>query len=355
MSRRVLLKQSLAGLARLAAPSVAGVSAAFAQSFPEKPIRVVVPFKPGGRTDAVARLIAEKIQEKNLLPQPVLIVNADGGAGSNGVQQMKRGGDDGYTIMHWSHQMLIAEAMRLASFGMGDFRSIGFTRGGSPVWCVRQNAPYETLDDLIADLKANPQSKVEAVGIGSVPHFVGAMLAKSAGFETRLVTANSGADRLRLLLGGSADIALFAAQEYMAQGDGIKPLVYFGAERLPQLPDLPTAKELGYDVVTTDEAIELGAEALADRIAARVGDNPVYLTYDLDFIDPAFAQGVGTPEAGGPTSREALAILRAMKPMNLVGCDVVETNPTFDGPGQTTALLGATVALELLSLMAASR
>ena len=119
--------------------------------------------------------------------------------------------------------------------------------------------------------------------------------------------------------------------------------------------DVSQSIELGYDVVTTDEAIELGAKALADRIAARVGDNPVYLTYDLDFIDPAFAQGVGTPEAGGPTSREALAILRAMKPMNLVGCDVVETNPTFDGPGQTTALLGATVALELLSLMAASR
>lgn len=118
--------------------------------------------------------------------------------------------------------------------------------------------------------------------------------------------------------------------------------------------DVSQSIDLGYDVVTTDEAIALGPQQLAERIAARVGDNPVYITYDLDFIDPAFAQGVGTPEAGGPTSREALAILRAMRPMNIVGCDVVETNPTFDGPGQTTALLGATVALELLSLMAAS-
>lgn len=119
--------------------------------------------------------------------------------------------------------------------------------------------------------------------------------------------------------------------------------------------DVSQSIDLGYDVVTTDEAIALGPQQLAERIAARVGDNPVYVTYDLDFIDPAFAPGVGTPEAGGPTSREALAILRAMKPMNIVGCDVVETNPTFDGPGQTTALLGATVTLELLSLMAVSR
>ncbi|MCA0849326.1 Bug family tripartite tricarboxylate transporter substrate binding protein [Salipiger thiooxidans] len=316
MSRRVFLKQSLVGLAGLGAPSVAGVSAAFAQSFPEKPIRVVVPFKAGGRTDAVARLIAEKIQEKNLLPQPVLIVNAGGGAGSNGVQQMKRGGDDGYTIMHWSHQMLIAEAMRLASFGMGDFRSIGFTRGGSPVWCVRQNAPYETLDDLIADLKANPQSKVDAVGIGSVPHFVGAMLAKSAGFETRLVTANSGADRLRLLLGGSADIALFAAQEYLAQGDRIKPLVYFGAERLPQLPDLPTAKELGYDVVWSnpnwwlapagapDEAVEAIAAALEQAI-----QNPEIVAYfEGNTLSPYWAGG----EDSEAESRELLEQLKAI-------------------------------------------
>lgn len=316
MSRRVLLMQSLAGLAGLAAPSVAGVSAAFAQSFPEKPIRVVVPFKPGGRTDAVARLIAEKIQEKNLLPQPVLIVNADGGAGSNGVQQMKRGGDDGYTIMHWSHQMLIAEAMRLASFGMGDFRSIGFTRGGSPVWCVRQNAPYETLDDLIADLKANPQSKVEAVGIGSVPHFVGAMLAKSAGFETRLVTANSGADRLRLLLGGSADIALFAAQEYMAQGDGIKPLVYFGAERLPQLPDLPTAKELGYDVVWSNPnwwlapagAPDEAVEAIAAALEQAIRDPEIVAYFEGNTLSPYWTGG----EDSEAESRELLEQLKAI-------------------------------------------
>ncbi|MDF1791255.1 MAG: agmatinase [Thalassobaculaceae bacterium] len=119
--------------------------------------------------------------------------------------------------------------------------------------------------------------------------------------------------------------------------------------------DVSQSLDLGYDVVTTDETLALGPEKLAERIAARVGDNPVYITYDLDFVDPAFAPGVGTPEAGGPTSREALAILRAMKPMNIVGCDVVETNPTFDGPGQITALLGATVALELLTLIAAGR
>lgn len=119
--------------------------------------------------------------------------------------------------------------------------------------------------------------------------------------------------------------------------------------------DVSQSVDLGFEVVSTDEALELGPAALAARVARRVGDRPAYLTFDLDFVDPASAPGVQTPEAGGPSAREALALVRALPPMNLVGCDVVEVNPLYDGPGQVTALLGATVALELLALLAAAR
>ncbi len=256
-----------------------GAESAGAQDFPSKPIEVIVPFKPGGRTDVVARLIGEKIQEKGLLSQPMAVVNADGGAGANAVNRMTRGDADGHTIIHWHHQALIAMAMNLGDFSLDDFKSIGYTGGGSPVWVVREDSEFNTLDELIAHLKENPRSLVEAVGIGTIPHFVGAMLASEAGFETRYVTANSGADRLRLLLGGNADIALFAASEYLAQGEGLKPLVYFGRERLPDLPDVPTATELGYDVSwanpnwwlapasTPDEHVAILEAALAEAIA----------------------------------------------------------------------------------------
>lgn len=119
--------------------------------------------------------------------------------------------------------------------------------------------------------------------------------------------------------------------------------------------DVSQSLDLGFAVLTTDEAIALGPEETARRIAERVGDRPVYLTFDMDFVDPSGAPGVQTPEAGGPMPREALALLRALAPMRLVGCDVVETNPLYDGPGQVTALLAATVALELLGLLAHSR
>lgn len=276
---KVAAMLAVGAVATLAPVGPIGLTSAEAQDFPSKPIEVIVPFKPGGRTDAVARLLGEKIQEDGLLSQPFVIVNADGGAGANAVNRMQRGDADGHTIVHWHHQSLIAMAMNLGDFGLDDFKSIGYTGGGSPVWVVNADSDFQTLDDVIAYLKENPRGLVEAVGIGSIPHFVGAMLAQQAGFETRYVTANSGADRLRLILGGNADIALFAASEYIAQGEGLRPLVYFGKERLPSLPDVPTALELGYEVSwanpnwwlapadTPDEAVAAIAAALEQAIA----------------------------------------------------------------------------------------
>jgi agmatinase len=83
-----------------------------------------------------------------------------------------------------------------------------------------------------------------------------------------------------------------------------------------------------------------------------VGDAKVYVSFDVDFVDPAFAPGTGTPEIGGFTSREAQEFVRDLAGLNIVGCDVVEVYPQYDGPGQITALLAANVAHEFLSLIA---
>lgn len=119
-----------------------------------------------------------------------------------------------------------------------------------------------------------------------------------------------------------------------------------------QKDDISQSIDLGYEVVTTDEVLDMGAKALADRIAARVGDRPVFISFDMDFVDPSAAPAVQTPEAGGPSAHETLKILRALHGINLVGCDVVEANPLYDGPGQITALMAATVMAEFLGLLA---
>lgn len=122
-----------------------------------------------------------------------------------------------------------------------------------------------------------------------------------------------------------------------------------------QTTDISQSIDLGYDVVTTDDMFAIGIEALAARIAERAAGRPAYVTFDMDFVDPSAAPGVQTPEAGGPTARETLALLRATQGINMVGCDVVEVNPLFDGSGQITALLAATVMSELMALKAVQK
>ncbi|HUF00947.1 MAG TPA: agmatinase [Gaiellaceae bacterium] len=116
----------------------------------------------------------------------------------------------------------------------------------------------------------------------------------------------------------------------------------------PEDPRMPV--ELGFEVIPGDELVALSSEEYGERVRARVGDGPLFLSFDVDVLDPAFAPGTGTPEAGGLSTREALGYLRALRGLRFSGFDVVEVSPPYDGPGQPTAVAAATVAYELLTL-----
>jgi agmatinase len=119
--------------------------------------------------------------------------------------------------------------------------------------------------------------------------------------------------------------------------------------------DLDDATSLGFAVVPSEELRALGPGGYARAVRERVGDRPAFLSFDIDFLDPAFAPGTGTPEVAGFSTAEAVAFLRALRGLRLVGCDVVEVAPPYDSPGQPTALAAANVALDLLALYAVSR
>ena len=119
--------------------------------------------------------------------------------------------------------------------------------------------------------------------------------------------------------------------------------------------DLEASRELGFELTTTDEIRRIGIEDTIRRIRERVEDAKVYVSFDVDFVDPAFAPGTGTPEIGGFTSREAQEFVRGLRGMEIVGCDVVEVYPQYDGPGQVTALLAANIGYEFLTLIAGLR
>jgi agmatinase len=118
--------------------------------------------------------------------------------------------------------------------------------------------------------------------------------------------------------------------------------------------DWNDAREMGFDLVPTDEVRELGIPSVIERVRERVGDARIYVSFDVDFVDPAFAPGTGTPEIGGFTSREAQEFVRGLVGLDIVGCDVVEVLPPYDS-AQITALLAANVAHEFLSLFALKR
>jgi len=114
--------------------------------------------------------------------------------------------------------------------------------------------------------------------------------------------------------------------------------------------DLEVSRGLGFTVVESEQLRALGPDRYARLVRERVGERPVFLSFDIDFLDPAFAPGTGTPEIAGFSTAEAVAFVRALRGINLVGCDVVEVAPPYDGPGQPTALAAANVLWELLAL-----
>ena len=116
--------------------------------------------------------------------------------------------------------------------------------------------------------------------------------------------------------------------------------------------DISQSIDLGLEVISTDILFERGIPSIADHIRKRTGGQKIFISFDMDFVDPAAAPGVATPESGGPTARETLSLIRHLTGLHIVGCDVVEVCPMYDNPGQITALLAATIASELLALIA---
>jgi agmatinase len=124
---------------------------------------------------------------------------------------------------------------------------------------------------------------------------------------------------------------------------------------LYEAADLQVPREMGFELITGEQLISMSARDYGERVRARLGDGPAYLSFDIDVLDPASAPGTGTPEVAGLQPREALAFLRALAGISFTGFDVVEVAPPYDSPGQVTALNAAAVAYDLLALLAVAR
>jgi len=241
------------------------------------------------------------------------------------------------------------------------------------------------------DLEVSPFTVLQAVDAGDVPcnpFSIDEALGQIAGHAGEVV----GDGRRLVTLGGDHTIAL-ATLRAVARAHGPVALIhfdahldtwdtYFGAERthgtvfrrafeerlllpdrsvhvgirgpLYDAGDLVDDARFGFQVIRAGDLDRLGPAEVIGRVVRRVADAPVYLSVDIDVLDPAFAPGTGTPEMGGFTSRELLTLLRGLPGAQLVAGDVVEVSPPYDS-AEVTSLAAATVAYEMLALMARAR
>jgi tripartite-type tricarboxylate transporter receptor subunit TctC len=230
----------------LAASAAFAVTPALAQ--PAKVMTLVVPFPPGGSTDAMARLLQAHLQTR--LGRTVLVENKSGAAGSLGAAQVAKSAPDGNTFLVTfdSHAVIPAILEKPQLDVEKDLMPV-FLVGTAPyVIAANASRPFKTFADVIAASKAKPGSiQYASVGIGTLGHLAMTMLAKQADVDITHVPYRGGGPAMNDVLGGHVDLIAGSAALITAQlGPNLRPLLQLGRERLPSLKDTQTSMEAGF-------------------------------------------------------------------------------------------------------------
>lgn len=234
---------------------------ASAQSYPARPITMIVPFPAGGPTDVVARVIAERMRTR--LNQPVIVENVGGAEGSIGLARTARARPDGYTIDLGS---ISAHVLNGALFSLQydvlhDFAPIVPLVASPLVLFARRTMPAADLAELIAWLKANPDKASAGVGAGG-PRVVTAFFEKETATHFNLVPYRGTAPRVQDLVAAQIDLSFGEPDQLtLVQAGSIKPYAVTGDRRLARAPDVPTFRELGLPTLSFTQWYGLFAPA----------------------------------------------------------------------------------------------
>jgi putative tricarboxylic transport membrane protein len=269
------------------AAAVFVVPAAFAQSFPFRPIELLVHTSPGGGTDIIARVVAEILTREKLVTQPVNVMNRPGGAGAIAYTYFKGKRGDPHTIMTVASLTLLIQTMR-PEMGMGleHFTPLAFLAQDPQAVMVAADSPFRTLNDLVEAGKREPDSLVASVASpGGTARMLVWLIERETGARYKVVSFKSGADAILPVMGGHTNFTT----ENVSEGHGavqakkLRVLAVSSAQRLPIAPDVPTLKELGYDIhVGTGRGFAMPADvpkeaaARMEAILERVYRSPAW-------------------------------------------------------------------------------
>ncbi|HCR30113.1 MAG TPA: hypothetical protein DIV79_08860 [Opitutae bacterium] len=219
-------------------------------AFPARPVRVIVPFNPGGGTDTYVRILQKAIKDNDLMPQPLVILNKPGGGATIGSTYVKDAKNDGYTLLCLHEALLTSKVTGQSPHGPEAFESVAATGENDMLIIVNDSAPFRTMKAFMDEAKSRPETLKFGVNFGTPTHFAGIQLENTApGARFRLVSAGGGANRLAALMGGHLDAAIFSVGEFVRfRSNGLRALAYLREERHEEFPDIPTAEELGYPV-----------------------------------------------------------------------------------------------------------
>ena len=221
---------------------------ASAQGYPSRNVELIVPYGPGGSTDIVARIVAQKLQER--LGQTFVILNKPGASGTIGVMAAMRAAPDGYTLMnsYTAEAVVVPQISKTQKYSLtDDFEPIAITGLVPVVLMVSKNIKANTLQDFIAELRANPGKYTFGGGYGTPPHVMGAWMNKLKGLNVTHVPYRGGAQGINDVVGGHIDMFYggVAAGKSAIDGGSVKAIALTGDTRSSALPDVPTFKEAG--------------------------------------------------------------------------------------------------------------
>jgi len=305
--------------AALLAAGISATGPASAQTYPSRPITLVVPYPPGGATDAIAHIIQDSMSQS--LGQQIVIENIGGAGGMIAAGRAARAAPDGYTVL--LHQVALAAGMtlypNLAFDAEKDFVPIGLINTAASTLAARPTLPPNDIAELVRWMKAPGQNvKIAHPGVGSFGHLAGVLVAEEIGATVTQVPYRGAGPALNDLLASVADLSSISAVVAgpLVKAGKIKAYAIIGRTRFAGLPELPTMGEVGYKKLDLDFWHMLLAPAgtprpIVERLNAALryalADAKVRKTFDEGGME-VFAADQQTPEAAGALLKRELKL-----------------------------------------------